>query len=98
MAKVPITVMGYKCDLVRIHSSLRVSPAMAAGVSDRLWSLEDMAVGSNESASAWMLKIKPSPLNGRVCPIMAWASRNAILAAATASPVSAALAALVSFM
>jgi IS1 family transposase len=26
----------------RIHSSLRVTPAMAAGVSDRLWSVEDI--------------------------------------------------------
>ena len=26
----------------RIHKSLRVSPAMAAGVTDRLWSLEDI--------------------------------------------------------
>ena len=29
-------------NFVRIHQSLRVSPAMAAGVSDHLWSLEDM--------------------------------------------------------
>ena len=27
----------------RIHKSLRVSPAMAAGVSDRLWGMEDLA-------------------------------------------------------
>ena len=29
-------------NFVRIHQSLRVTPAMAAGVSDRLWSLEDI--------------------------------------------------------
>lgn len=29
-------------NFVRIHQSLRTSPAMAAGVTDRLWSLEDM--------------------------------------------------------
>lgn len=29
-------------NFVRIHQSLRISPAMAAGVSDRLWSLEDI--------------------------------------------------------
>jgi IS1 family transposase len=29
-------------NFVRIHQTLRVTPAMAAGVSDKLWSLEDM--------------------------------------------------------
>ena len=29
-------------NFVRIHQSLRVTPAMAAGVADKLWSLEDM--------------------------------------------------------
>jgi hypothetical protein len=27
----------------RIHKSLRVTPAMAAGIADRLWSIEDIA-------------------------------------------------------
>ena len=27
----------------RIHKTLRVSPAMASGVADRLWSMEDIA-------------------------------------------------------
>ncbi len=27
----------------RIHKTLKVTPAMAAGVSDKLWSLEDIA-------------------------------------------------------
>ncbi len=30
-------------NFVRVHKSLRVSPAMAAGISDRLWSMEDLA-------------------------------------------------------
>ncbi len=30
-------------NFVRLHKSLRVSPAMAAGISDRLWSMEDLA-------------------------------------------------------
>jgi IS1 family transposase len=30
-------------NFVRIHRSLRVTPAMAAGVTDRLWSIEDIA-------------------------------------------------------
>jgi hypothetical protein len=29
-------------NFVRQHKSLRVTPAMAAGVSDRMWSLEDL--------------------------------------------------------
>ncbi len=29
-------------NFVRIHSKHRVAPAMAAGVSDRLWSLQDL--------------------------------------------------------
>jgi hypothetical protein len=30
-------------NFIRIHKTLRVSPAMAAGISDRLWSMEDVA-------------------------------------------------------
>jgi len=30
-------------NFTRIHKTLRVSPAMAAGISDRLWSMEDVA-------------------------------------------------------
>jgi hypothetical protein len=29
-------------NMVRVHSALRVTPAMAAGVSTRLWSLEEL--------------------------------------------------------
>jgi len=29
-------------NFVRIHQSLRVTPAMAAGVTNQLWSVEDM--------------------------------------------------------
>ena len=29
-------------NFVRMHKSLRMSPALAAGVSDRLWSLEEL--------------------------------------------------------
>jgi IS1 family transposase len=40
IAAIAIHYMHY--NFVRIHQSLRVSPAMAAGVTDRLWSIEDM--------------------------------------------------------
>ena len=29
-------------NFVRLHKTLRVTPAMAAGVTDRLWELEDV--------------------------------------------------------
>jgi hypothetical protein len=31
-------------NFVRIHKTLRVTPAMASGVTDRLWSLEQLLV------------------------------------------------------
>ena len=34
----------------RIHKTLRITPAMAAGVSDRLWSIEDLAAMVEEAA------------------------------------------------
>lgn len=36
----------------RIHKSLRTSPAMAAGITDRLWSLEDLVAKIDEMAPA----------------------------------------------
>jgi IS1 family transposase len=40
IATLAIFYMNY--NFVRIHSTLRCSPAMAAGVTDRLWSVEDL--------------------------------------------------------
>ena len=40
LASLAIHYMHY--NFVRIHQSLRVTPAMAAGITDRLWSIEDM--------------------------------------------------------
>lgn len=40
IASLAIHYMHY--NFVRIHQSLRVTPAMAAGVTDRLWSVEDI--------------------------------------------------------
>jgi len=40
VATLAIFYMHY--NFVRIHQTLRVTPAMAAGVTDRLWSIEDL--------------------------------------------------------
>jgi hypothetical protein len=39
-------------NFTRIHKTLRMSPAMAAGVTDRLWSLEDVIAKIDEPAPA----------------------------------------------
>jgi hypothetical protein len=39
-------------NFVRIHQTLRVPPAMAAGVTDRLWSIEDIAALLDQMESA----------------------------------------------
>ena len=40
MAAIAIYYMHY--NFVRIHKSLRCAPAMAAGVSEHLWSIDDI--------------------------------------------------------
>ena len=32
----------FSCNFIQIHKTLRTSPAMAAGVTDRLWSVNDL--------------------------------------------------------
>jgi hypothetical protein len=46
-------------NFVRIHRTLRTSPAMAAGVSDRLWSMEDIVamIDRREAMRAGTLKV-----------------------------------------
>jgi len=39
-------------NFVRIHQTLRVTPAMAAGVTDKLWDLKDMAALLEKQAPA----------------------------------------------
>ena len=38
-----ISIYFMHYNFVRIHQTLRVTPAMAAGVTKRLWSIEDIA-------------------------------------------------------
>src|SRR5256885_5749713 len=37
-----VTLYALWYNFVRIHKTLRVTPAMAAGIADRLWSMEDV--------------------------------------------------------
>jgi hypothetical protein len=39
-------------NFVRIHKTLRMSPAMAAGITDRLWSMEDIVARIDADAPA----------------------------------------------
>lgn len=39
-------------NFVKLHEKYRISPAMAAGVSDRLWSMEDIAALVETAAPA----------------------------------------------
>jgi hypothetical protein len=41
-AAVALNYFAY--NFIKIHRTLRTSPAMAAGVTDRLWSVEDLVV------------------------------------------------------
>ena len=49
MAAVAINYFAY--NFIRIHSSLRTSPAMAAGVTDRLFDVSDLVALLVESES-----------------------------------------------
>lgn len=53
------------CNSVRTHKTLRVTPAMAAGVADRLWEIEDMAVlvEAGDAQTGKRGPYKPSPLS-----------------------------------
>lgn len=42
-------------NFVKMHKTLRMTPAMAAGIADRLWSMEDLALAIDDAAP------KPSP-------------------------------------
>jgi hypothetical protein len=67
-------------NFIKIHRTLRTSPAMAAGVTDRLWSVEDLVAlweslrtaeggksGVNKSAGAFRLPLSNIYTN-RSCP------------------------------
>jgi hypothetical protein len=48
-AAVALNYFAY--NLIRIHRTLRVSPAMAAGVTDRLWDVADLVTLLEEAES-----------------------------------------------
>ena len=46
-----VTLYALWYNFVRIHKTLRVTPAMAAGIADRLWSMEDVVAMSDARAT-----------------------------------------------
>jgi hypothetical protein len=38
-----MAIYAMNCNFCRIHQTLRVTPAMEAGITDHVWSLEEMA-------------------------------------------------------
>src|SRR6202012_3416851 len=52
-------------NLVKVHSTLRMSPAMAAGVTDRLWEVADL-VAVLEAAEATVAKKPRGPYKKKV--------------------------------
>ena len=60
-------------NFVRQHKTLRVAPAMAAGISDRLWSMEDMVTLIDARAEA----PKPrGPYKRKACPVQGEENSN----------------------
>jgi hypothetical protein len=59
---VAIHFMHY--NFVRIHQSLRVTPAMAAGLTSKLWSSTDMVRVIEDWEAAWSLKISGETMVG----------------------------------
>lgn len=43
------TVSCWSATFVRVHKTLRTSPAMAAGIESRLWSMEDVVALIDEA-------------------------------------------------
>jgi hypothetical protein len=45
------TLNYFAYNFIKIHRTLRTSPAMAAGVTDRLWSVEDLVPPGKPTSS-----------------------------------------------
>lgn len=52
-------------DFARIHGSLRVTPAMQAGISDHVWTLEELLVDDLDTLACD--RATESVTHGRVC-------------------------------
>lgn len=47
--KAPVALHYAHYNFVRVHRTLRMTPAMAAGVTDRLWSIADLLEADSEN-------------------------------------------------
>ena len=52
-----IALFALWCNFVRVHSPLRTSPAMAAGIESRLWSTDDVVALIDEREERRAVKL-----------------------------------------
>ncbi len=59
-----VAIYTVRYSFVRLHKSLRVTPATAAGITDRLWSMEDVVglLDAREAPPAKRGRYKPRQL------------------------------------
>ena len=55
--KAPVALHYAHYNFVRVHRTLRCTPAMAAGVSDRLWSVEELIVEALEGSDEHLARV-----------------------------------------
>jgi hypothetical protein len=63
-------------NFVRIHSTLRVTPAMEAGVTDRLWAMDDIVRIADEREAAELATLKRLKLSRAEADQHIFLSRN----------------------
>lgn len=69
--KASVALQYAQYNFVRVHRTLRMTPALAAGVTDRLWSVEELIAETNASARGFFLflEVTHEGANGIFAPV-----------------------------